>query len=80
MYWGGSVFDFDITTPNRRQLEMLILSTNIDEKSLDTECSIVICCHNGNKWQSKTRFLLIFDPLSSIVKSVFDCCLSSMIT
>ena len=26
----------------------------------------------GEKWQSKTLFLAIFDPRSSIIKSVFD--------
>ena len=28
---------------------------------------------NGDKWQLKTLFLVIFDPRSLIVKSVFDC-------
>ena len=31
---------------------------------------------NGDKLQLKTLFLVIFDPGSSIVKSVFDCHLS----
>ena len=35
---------------------------------------------NGDKWQSKTLFLAIFYPRSSIVKSVFDCRISDMIT
>ena len=55
---------------------MLILSTNIDQKPLGTEPLIAIC---GDKWQSKTLFLAIFYPSSSIVKSVFDCHLSSVI-
>ena len=35
--------------------------------------SIAICRHTGDKWESKTLFLLIFDPRSSIVDNVFDC-------
>ena len=31
-----------------------------------------------DKWQSKTLFLAIFDPRSSIVKVVFDCHLSGV--
>ena len=52
---------------------MLILSTNEDLKSLETEFLITICRMTGDKWQSKTLFLAIFDPHSLIVKSVFDC-------
>ena len=55
-------------TPDRRQSKTSIPSTNEDKKSLETEFSIAIC----DKWQSKTLFLAIFDPLLSIVKSVFD--------
>ena len=33
----------------------------------------------GYKWQSKTLFLVIFDPRSSINKDVFDFHLSSVI-
>ena len=60
-------------TPGRRQSKTLILATNVDQKSLETEFSIVICRPTGDKWQSKTMFISIFDPLSSSVKSVFDC-------
>ena len=77
-------------TPDRRQSKMLILSMNLDRKSLDTEILIAICRPTGDKWQSKTLFLVIFDPHSSIVKSltgdkwqskalflaIFDPCLS----
>ena len=52
---------------------MPILSRNVDKKSLETEFSIAICHHTGDKWQSKTLFLSIFDPRSSIADSVFDC-------
>ena len=58
---------------------MSILSTNVDQKSLETEFSIAICRPNGDKWQSKTLFIVIFDPRSSIVKSVFDCRLPFMV-
>ena len=60
-------------TSGRRQSKTLILATNVDQKSLETEFSIVICRPTGDKWQSKTMFISIFDPLSSSVKSVFDC-------
>ena len=33
----------NINTPGRRQSKMPILSTNVDQKSLETEISIVIC-------------------------------------
>ena len=54
---------------------MPILSRNIDQKSLETELLIAICRHSDDKWQSKTLFILIFDPRSSIVDSLFDWCL-----
>ena len=57
---------------------MLILSTNVDQKSLETEFLIVICCPTGDKWQSKTLFLVNYDLLLSIVKSIFDCHLSGV--
>ena len=69
-----------ITTPGRRQSKTSIPSTNADKKSLETEFSIAICRPVGDKWQSKTLFLAIFDPRSSIVKGVFDCCLPGVIT
>ena len=46
---------------------------------LKTEFSIAIFRPTGDKWQSKTLFLTIFDLRSSIVKSVFDCHLSGAI-
>ena len=33
----------------------------------------------GDKWQSKTPFLSIFDLRSSIVDNVFDCRLSGVV-
>ena len=57
---------------------MLILSTNLDQKSLETVFLIAICRLIGDKWQSKTLFLAIFDPHLSIVMSNFDCRLSSV--
>ena len=62
-------------TPGRRQSKTSILLTNADQKLLETEFLIFICRPTGDKWQSKTLFLEIFDPHLSIVKSVFDCCL-----
>ena len=53
-----------------RQSKALILSANIGQKLLETEFSIAFCRPTGDKWQSKTLFLAIFDPRSSIVKSV----------
>ena len=60
-------------TQGRRQSQTLIPSTNVDQKSLETEFSNAICRSIGDKCQSKTLFLTIFDPRSSIAKSVFDC-------
>ena len=60
-------------TLHRQQSKMFTLLTNLDQKSIETEFLIAICRLTGNKWQSKTLFLAIFDQLSSIVKSIFDC-------
>ena len=46
---------------------------NADKKSIETAFSIAICSPIGDKWQSKTLFLAIFDQRSSIVKNVFYC-------
>ena len=54
------------------------LSTNVDKNSSETKFLIAICRPTGNKWRSKTLFLAIFVPRSSIVKSVFDCRLSGV--
>ena len=61
-----------IYTPGRRQSKTPILSRNVDKKSIETVFSIAICRHTGDKWESKTLFLSIFDPRSSIVDNVFD--------
>ena len=66
-----SVYAVGHTTPDRRQSEKLILSMNVDKKSLETG--------DWQKWQLKTLFLVIFDPCSSITKSVFDCRLSGVL-
>ena len=65
-------------TPGRRQSKTLILSANVDQKSLETEFLIAICRQSDDKCQWKTLFLSIFDPRSSIVKSVFDSQLPSV--
>ena len=52
---------------------MLLISTNVDQKLLETR---VLDNHLlPNKWQSKSLFLAIFDSRSLIVKSDFDCSL-----
>ena len=60
-------------TQGWRQSKTSILLTYVDKKSLETEFSIAICRPAGDKWQSKTLFLAIFDPRLSIVMSVFNC-------
>ena len=59
---------------------MPILSRKVDKNLLETEFSIAICRHTGNKWQSKTLFPSIFDMRLLIVDSVFDCGLPSVNT
>ena len=54
--------------------------TNVDKKLLEIEFWVAICCQSGDKWQSKTLILAIFDPRSLIVKSVLDCRLSSVVS
>ena len=66
-------------TSDRRQSKTLIISTNVSQKSLETEFSNAICCSTVDKWQTKTLFLTILEPRSSIVKSVFDCRLSGVL-
>ena len=67
-------------TPDRQPSKTLILSTRVDQKSLETEFLIAICRPTGNKWQSKRQFLVVFDPRSSIViKRIFNCRLSSVV-
>ena len=68
-----------LITTDRQQSKTLILSTNVDQKSLETVFYIAICRLAGDKWQSKTLFLMIFGSRSSIVNSVFDCHLSDVI-
>ena len=36
-------------------------STNADPKSQETVFSVAICRQSGDKWQSETMFLTIFD-------------------
>ena len=44
-----------------------------------TEFSIAIYRQLGDKWQSKTLFLAIFDQRSAILKSVFDCRITGVV-
>ena len=67
-------------TQDRRQSKTLIVSTNlhVDQNSLETE---FFDCHLSPDWRQmaiETLFLAIFDPRSSIGKSVFDCRLSDV--
>ena len=48
---------------NRKRYQQ---STNADQNSIETVFSIVICRQWGDKWQSKTLILLIFNLRSSI--------------
>ena len=66
-------------TSGRLQLKTSIQSMNVDQKSLETGFKFVICRPTGDKWQSKTLFLVIFDPRSSIVMSVYDCHLPGLL-
>ena len=61
-------------------IENVYISMNLYENSLEIELSIANCRPTGDKWQSKTLFLSIFNPRSSIVKSVYDCRLSGVVT
>ena len=65
-----SHFCYPFTTPGKRS-KAPILSRNVDQKSIETVFSIVICRPSSDKWQSKTLFLSIFDPHSSIVNNVY---------
>ena len=47
-YMSGHVLLDLLSTPDRRQSKTLILSTNVDTKSLGTEFSIVIRATHGN--------------------------------
>ena len=78
-YTGFMFCSFPAATLGRRQTKTLILSTNVDQTSLETEFLIAICRPTGDKWQSKTLFLAFVDPHSSIVKCVFDCRLSGVL-
>ena len=52
-----------------------VLSTNVDQNSLEIEFLIAICLPTGEKWQSKT---LSSDFSSAFVKNSFDCRLSGV--
>ena len=51
------------TTLGRWQSKMSILLTDVDQKSIETEFLIAICRLTGDKWQSKTLFLAVFDSV-----------------
>ena len=57
-------------TPYRWKLKTLILSTNNrDKKWLETEFVIAICRQSGDKWQSTTLFLTIFDCIRWLLRA-----------
>ena len=58
---------------------MPILSKNVDQRLIETVYLIAICHETGDKWQSKTLFLSVFDLCSSSVDNVFDCHLSGVL-
>ena len=49
----GCMFMIDFHTSDRRQSKTLILSTNVDQKSLETGFLVAICRPTGYKRQSK---------------------------
>ena len=61
-----------MNTPDRGQSKTLILSTDVDQKLLETQFFIAICRPTGDKWQSKT---VSSDFLSAFVdfKEHFRC-------
>ena len=58
---------------------MPILSRIVDQKSIEAVFLIAICLPTGNKWQSKTLFVSIFDPRLSFVEFIFDCRLRGVV-
>ena len=65
-FWQGTTKKFQIRLKEQpvlprdmRQSKTLLTMTNMDQKSLETVFLIAICRQSGNKWQSKTMFLLL---------------------
>ena len=56
-----------ICIPDRGNQKLYQQSTNAHKKSIEIVFLIAICRQWGDKWQSKTLFLLIFYLHSSIV-------------
>ena len=65
--------------PGRRQSKTLILSTNVDQKSLET----VFDSHLSPGWRQMAIKITVsiecFDP-RSLIESVFDCPLPGVMT
>ena len=55
------VYQYFISTPDRRQSKTLLTIDERRLKSIETVISIAICRQPGDKWQSKTLLLTIFD-------------------
>ena len=58
-----------MNTPDRRQSKTLILSTNVDQKLLETEILIAIRRPTGDKWQSKTLSLEFFIRVHRLLRT-----------
>ena len=57
----------------------MLLTIDERKSKMVAMISVFDCnCRQGDKWQSKPLFLMIFDLRSSIVKIVFDCRLSGV--
>ena len=63
------VIAFISNTPDRRQLKTLLIDEH-GPRLLEIVFLIAICRQLGDKWQSKTQFLTIFDLRSSLVLSI----------
>ena len=62
---------FSSNTTDMRQSETLLTIDERGYKSLKTVFSSVISRQSGDKWQSKTLFLKMFELRSSIVLMIF---------
>ena len=74
----ASIYSKTFITPGQAAIEYTYIIGERRSKYLKPEFSIANRGPNGDKWQSKTLFLSVFDPRLSIVKSVFDCHLFSV--
>ena len=64
-------------TSDRRQSSHYLQLKNKDQKSLETVVSNAICRQSGDKWQSKTLFLMILSTFLDSI-NIFNCRLLGM--